>query len=134
MEVNERLLRKIISYLKDSIYQAIHVCKAFYSFREAGNCLFHVTMLNPVFDTVIDMPFQHDLTDLCRADLAALIWERPSSQGISSSSYGQWLNLSDDFFRSAGVDCQRLMLCFIAVLLKVSSLNESLLKTMNIII
>ena len=59
-------------------------------------------MLNPVFDTVIDMPFQHDLTDFVQSGFGCIdLGENIFSGNIFINHTVNGLNLSDDFFQSA---------------------------------
>jgi hypothetical protein len=55
-------------------------------FRKIRDGLVGVAVLDAFPDTVVQVPFQNDLPNLCRALLAALIWKRTSSQGTSSST------------------------------------------------
>ena len=64
----------------------LHVGEALHRLDEALDGFVRVTVLDAVPDAVADVAPSTTLPQPLRADLAALIWERMSSQGTSSST------------------------------------------------
>ena len=79
-----------------------HICKAFYGFCKAGDCLIYVPVLDPVTDTVVDMSFQNNLPDTVKGRLGRIdLRENILTWNILIDHPVNRLHLPDDLFQTS---------------------------------
>ena len=80
----------------DSLF---HICKPLDRFCEAGDRLIHVTVFDAIPDTVINMPFEHDLSNLMKGRFGGVyLGEYILAGDIFIDHSVDCLYLSDDLF------------------------------------
>ena len=79
-----------------------HVCKPLDGLGEVGDGLLGVAVLDAVADTVVDVPFQNDLSDLVQGGLGSIdLGEDVLAGDVLIDHAVDGLHLSDNFFQAA---------------------------------
>ena len=79
-----------------------HVCKSLDGLGEVGDGLVGVAVLDAVADTVVDVPFQNDLSDLVQGGLGGVdLGEDVLAGDVLIDHAVDGLHLSDNFFQAA---------------------------------